>query len=215
MCDAAEWIHLDLLKGSSEHDNGLRLLQREVKFLVAEWLLAFHRLMEIWLERKGVFYRGVPSEESCFFGLCPSPNVSKNTTFRKLDLFPSSGKIMGARTLLGPLERANINHWTSSDENRSSFQNVVLETLDDSHGPKLWRGSGAQKSRCASYFTWGRKQIQFPKRVFRNIRQWTNSKNMIPRRLHHRQNLLEFIWSFLLFSTVNVWICMLFVKLLR
>jgi hypothetical protein len=33
----------------------------------------------------------------------------KNTTFRKLDLFPSSGK-GDMHTLLGPLERANLNH---------------------------------------------------------------------------------------------------------
>jgi hypothetical protein len=32
--------------------------------------------------------------------------------FRKLDLFPPSGKMMGAPTLLSPLETANINHWT-------------------------------------------------------------------------------------------------------
>jgi hypothetical protein len=35
----------------------------------------------------------------------------ENTTFRKLDLFPSSGE--GRRlTLLGRLERADLNHWT-------------------------------------------------------------------------------------------------------
>jgi hypothetical protein len=34
---------------------------------------------------------------------------SKNTTFQKLDLFPSSGKTVAAPTLLGPLERAGIN----------------------------------------------------------------------------------------------------------
>jgi hypothetical protein len=34
----------------------------------------------------------------------------KNTMFRKLEMFPSSGKIMGAPTLLDPLERANLNH---------------------------------------------------------------------------------------------------------
>jgi hypothetical protein len=33
------------------------------------------------------------------FGLCPLSNVSeRNTAFRKLDLFPSSGKMMGALT---------------------------------------------------------------------------------------------------------------------
>jgi hypothetical protein len=47
-----------------------------------------------------------------FSGLFPSSGIPKNTTFRKLDLFPSSGeggeKIL---TQLGPLERANLNHW--------------------------------------------------------------------------------------------------------
>jgi hypothetical protein len=38
----------------------------------------------------------------------------KKTTFRKLDLFPSSGEIKVASALLGPLERVNLNHWTSS-----------------------------------------------------------------------------------------------------
>jgi hypothetical protein len=33
----------------------------------------------------------------------------KNTTFRKLDLFPASGEGWGTPTLLGPLERANLN----------------------------------------------------------------------------------------------------------
>jgi hypothetical protein len=39
-----------------------------------------------------------------------------NTMFRKLDLFLSSGKIMGAPTLLGPLETASLNHWTDPTE---------------------------------------------------------------------------------------------------
>jgi hypothetical protein len=36
----------------------------------------------------------------------------ESTKFRKLDLFPSSGK-GETPTLLGPLERANLNHWTT------------------------------------------------------------------------------------------------------
>jgi hypothetical protein len=38
---------------------------------------------------------------------------SRNTTFRKLDLFPLSGEV-GEKTPahLGPLEKANLNHWT-------------------------------------------------------------------------------------------------------
>jgi hypothetical protein len=52
----------------------------------------------------------------------------KNATFRKLDLFPSSGKIMAVPTLLGPFERANLNHWTRPDTRlaASSFRNVVF-----------------------------------------------------------------------------------------
>jgi hypothetical protein len=46
------------------------------------------------------------------FGLGPSSAILKNTTFRKLDLFPSSGKGVGD-TPLGQLERANFNHWTT------------------------------------------------------------------------------------------------------
>jgi hypothetical protein len=45
----------------------------------------------------------------------------RNAVFRKVDLFPSSGKMMGAPTLFGPLERASLNYyaplkrrWTST-----------------------------------------------------------------------------------------------------
>jgi hypothetical protein len=38
------------------------------------------------------------------FGLCPPFDIIKNTTFRKLDLFPSSGEGWETSTLLGPLE---------------------------------------------------------------------------------------------------------------
>jgi hypothetical protein len=49
------------------------------------------------------------------FGLCPSPSTLKleYTTFRRLDLLPSSGE-GEAPTLLGPLESANLNHWTQN-----------------------------------------------------------------------------------------------------
>jgi hypothetical protein len=47
-----------------------------------------------------------------FSGLSPSSCSPKNTTFRKLDLFPSSDEGGGENTpaQLGPLERANLNH---------------------------------------------------------------------------------------------------------
>jgi hypothetical protein len=44
-------------------------------------------------------------EESCFWTLSIVCVYKRNTTFRKLDLFPSSGKVMWASAVLGPLER--------------------------------------------------------------------------------------------------------------
>jgi hypothetical protein len=49
-----------------------------------------------------------------FSGISPSSCIPKNTTFRKLDLFPSSGEGGGEDTYsVGPLERTNLNHWTN------------------------------------------------------------------------------------------------------
>jgi hypothetical protein len=42
----------------------------------------------------------------------PPSGILENTTFQKLDLFPSSGKEGKTPTQLGTLERANLNHWT-------------------------------------------------------------------------------------------------------
>jgi hypothetical protein len=39
-------------------------------------------------------------------------NKLENEAFQKLDLFPSTGKEREMPTLLSPLERANLNHWT-------------------------------------------------------------------------------------------------------
>jgi hypothetical protein len=50
--------------------------------------------------------------------------LRKNTTLRKLILFPSSGE--GKKPiLLGPLERASLHH-SPEDGNRSSFRNVMF-----------------------------------------------------------------------------------------
>jgi hypothetical protein len=76
-------------------------------------------------------------------GFCtfPSSGILENTTFRKLDLFASSGE-GGEKTpaQLGPLKRANLNHWTSDsppDGNRSSFRNVMFSRIpDDGKSPK-------------------------------------------------------------------------------
>jgi hypothetical protein len=46
------------------------------------------------------------------FGFCPLSGIlktQKNTTFQKLDLFPSLGEGWESPTLLGPLERTNPN----------------------------------------------------------------------------------------------------------
>jgi hypothetical protein len=49
---------------------------------------------------------------------------SKTTSFWKQDLLPCSGKIMVACTLLGPLERASLNHWTTSVQRGKTFKQL-------------------------------------------------------------------------------------------
>jgi hypothetical protein len=54
----------------------------------------------------------------------------ENTVFRKLDMFPSAGE-WETPTLLGPLERSNLNHPFSDspdDGNRSSFRSVLFSS---------------------------------------------------------------------------------------
>jgi hypothetical protein len=60
-----------------------------------------------WLPSSGI---QVVKEFNEFSRLFPSSCIPKSTTFRKLDLFPSSGE-GGEKTptQLGPLERANLN----------------------------------------------------------------------------------------------------------
>jgi hypothetical protein len=43
----------------------------------------------------------------------PEISIIENTTFRKLDVVPSSGKGRETPRLLGPLETANLSRWTS------------------------------------------------------------------------------------------------------
>jgi hypothetical protein len=69
-------------------------------------------------------------------GLRPPSRILHNykTTFRKLDVFPSSDEGRETPALLGPLERDNLNHWTwsrfflpsSEDGNKSYFQHPVF-----------------------------------------------------------------------------------------
>jgi hypothetical protein len=49
-----------------------------------------------------------------FFRLCPLSGILNKleNMFRKLDLFPFSGE-GETSTLFGPLERLNLNHWTT------------------------------------------------------------------------------------------------------
>jgi hypothetical protein len=59
------------------------------------------------------------------------PGIKKqtkgNTTFRKLDMFPSSGA--GKKTiLLGPLERASPNHWTTGCPKRRVSLSLFFNT---------------------------------------------------------------------------------------
>jgi hypothetical protein len=49
--------------------------------------------------------------ESLDFVHRPVFQITRNTTFRKLDLFPFSGELRETPTLLGPLERANLNNF--------------------------------------------------------------------------------------------------------
>jgi hypothetical protein len=70
------------------------------------------------------------------FGLCPSSGILKNTTFRKLDVFASSGELWETPALFGPLERARssdsgVPHRSSEDRTRSSFRNVVFFRIPD------------------------------------------------------------------------------------
>jgi hypothetical protein len=73
----------------------------------------------------------------CGLGLCPSSGTLENTTFRKLDLFLSSGESGWegkTPTQLGPLRRANLNHWTrSSGEGETPNLLGPLETANLNH----------------------------------------------------------------------------------
>jgi hypothetical protein len=61
-------------------------------------------------------------------GLCPSPGILNNfnIAFRELDPFSSSGEGREAPAVMGPLERADPNHWTQS---QSTGDSLVLFCL--------------------------------------------------------------------------------------
>jgi hypothetical protein len=66
-------------------------------------------------ESRRVSLRRISTQNYWATGLWLSPgflNIQENTTFQKLDLFPFSGEGRETHTLLGPLESANLHHWT-------------------------------------------------------------------------------------------------------
>jgi hypothetical protein len=68
------------------------------------------RRHRVWKLRRRITHESRGNHDWCVSGLRPSPGILKNTTFRELGLFPSSGKEWETPTLLGPLERANPNN---------------------------------------------------------------------------------------------------------
>jgi hypothetical protein len=90
--------------------------------------------MELWnvlpLESKAFGQRCITLRITEFLDSVLRPKFT-NTTFRKLDLFPSSCDGRETRNLLGPLERANLSHWS----NRVGRVGVSLPSPED--GNKL------------------------------------------------------------------------------
>jgi hypothetical protein len=64
-------------------------------------------------------------KETGFWTLSILEGFLKNMTFRKLDPFPYSGKKKVAPTLLGPLERASLNHWTTSVRKSKTYKHLT------------------------------------------------------------------------------------------
>jgi hypothetical protein len=62
----------------------------------------------------------------------PELEILENTTFRKLDVYPSSGEERKTRTLLGPSKRANLNDWTN---HLKSSQVILRPTVSRCQAP--------------------------------------------------------------------------------
>jgi hypothetical protein len=87
-----------------------------------------------------LFFSAMAATETLDFwtlSIVQNSNQLENTTFQKLDLFPSSGEVRETPILLGPLERANLNHWINrvdvslpspEDGNKSSFRNIMFSS---------------------------------------------------------------------------------------
>jgi hypothetical protein len=99
----------------------------------------------------------VYNSQNCWVSVpCPSSGILENTTFRKLDLFLSSGE-GETPTLLGPLERANLNHWTNTGWWTKSKNPVILSDNDickirgfTNVSGLLWLRAGRPRSRSLS-----------------------------------------------------------------
>jgi hypothetical protein len=91
----------------------------------------------------------------------------ENTTFRKLDLFPSSGR--GARTpsQLGPLERANLRHWTT--EVKNDYSNI--NTWDQALSMGSLRINMVENQNCPTTFS-GSVPYQILLKSVRRFRSW-------------------------------------------
>jgi hypothetical protein len=60
-------------------------------------------------------YSLLKAQNRWVYGLCRSSGILSNQTTRRFGhwVFPSSGEGSVTATLLGPLERPNLNHWTN------------------------------------------------------------------------------------------------------
>jgi hypothetical protein len=83
-------------------------------------------------------------------GPCPSSGIKKlECNISKRDLFPSSGEGRKTPTLLGPLERANLNHWVSAALCKGPYRvDVFLPSPGD--------GNRSRFEMCSSSFYSGR-----------------------------------------------------------
>jgi hypothetical protein len=74
-------------------------------------------------------------------GLCPSSGIlnTRNTTRRRLDLFPSSREGRQTPTLLGLLERANLNHWTIPFTNHSPHLRTEIDPVSEKVSFQVFR----------------------------------------------------------------------------
>jgi hypothetical protein len=68
------------------------------------------------------------------FGFFPSSGILENTTFRKWICFHPQVKV-GEKTptQLGPLERANLSHWTSVTHHRQNRLESIWDTTVSLH----------------------------------------------------------------------------------